>query len=241
MTGVALTALRPLAGTFLCVMGALLVGLPASYLVFHKLGYWVDFLLPVLATCLLVVVAEAIARRRLREAFGRYVSREVMSQVMSNPHSLRGERREVSILFSDLRGFTPLCEAMPVEAVAVHLNEYFAAMTEAIFTRWPARIHRLVLITPFVSLGEMARHQFWFLPTRWMLRDRMELHAGWQKFPGKTTIIVAGADELIPRAQSLRYLAATNARVSAREIAAATHNGIDLDQRFWNEVLSENP
>jgi adenylate cyclase len=103
--------------------------------VFHKLGYWVDFLLPVLATCLLGVVAEAIARRRLREAFGRYVSREVMSQVMSNPHSLRGERREVSILFSDLRGFTPLCEAMPVEAVAVHLNEYFAAMTEAIFTR----------------------------------------------------------------------------------------------------------
>jgi adenylate cyclase len=135
LTGVALTALRPLAGTFLCVMAALLLGLPACYLVFHKLGYWVDFLLPVLATCLLGVTAEAIARHRLREAFGRYVSREVMSQVMSNPHSLRGERREVSILFSDLRGFTPLCEAMPVEAVAAHLNEYFDAMTEAIFTR----------------------------------------------------------------------------------------------------------
>ena len=58
-----------------------------------------------------------------------------MAQVMSNPHSLRGERRQVSILFSDLRGFTPLCEAMPVEAVAAHLNEYFDAMTEAIFTR----------------------------------------------------------------------------------------------------------
>jgi adenylate cyclase len=135
LTGVALSALRPLAGTFLCVMGSLLVGLPASYFVFHKLGYWVDFLLPVLAICFLGVAAEAIARRRLREAFGRYVSREVMSQMMSNPHSLRGERREVSILFSDLRGFTPLCEAMPVEAVAAHLNEYFAAMTEAIFRR----------------------------------------------------------------------------------------------------------
>ena len=135
LTGVALTALRPPAGTFLSVMAALLVGLPVSYIVFHKLGYWVDFLLPVLAICFLGVVAEAIARRRLREAFGRYVSREVMSQVMSNPHSLRGERREVSILFSDLRGFTPLCEAMPVEAVAAHLNEYFDAMTEAIFTR----------------------------------------------------------------------------------------------------------
>jgi adenylate cyclase len=135
LTGLALTALRPLAGTFLCVMAALLVGLPASYFMFHKLGYWVDILLPVLAICFLGVAAEAIARRRLREAFGRYVSREVMSQVMNNPHTLRGERREVSILFSDLRGFTPMCEAMPVEAVAAHLNEYFGAMTDAIFTR----------------------------------------------------------------------------------------------------------
>ena len=135
LMGMALTVFRPLVGTFLCVMGALLVGLPASYLVFQKIGYWVDFLLPVLAICLLGIVAEAIARRRLREAFSRYVSREVMSQVMSNPQSLRGERREVSILFSDLRGFTPLCEAMPVEAVAAHLNEYFDAMTQAIFTR----------------------------------------------------------------------------------------------------------
>ena len=42
-------------------MGALLVGLPVSYLVFHKLGYWVDFLLPVLAICFLGIVAEAIA------------------------------------------------------------------------------------------------------------------------------------------------------------------------------------
>jgi adenylate cyclase len=135
LTGVALIALRPLAGTLLCVMGALLVGVPSSYLVFQRIGYWVDFLLPVLAICFLGIIAEAIARRRLREAFSRYVSREVMSQVMSNPHSLRGERRLVSILFSDLRGFTPLCEAMPVEAVAAHLNEYFDAMTEAIFTR----------------------------------------------------------------------------------------------------------
>ena len=54
---------------------------------------------------------------------------------MSNPHSLQGERREVSILFSDLRDFTPFCEAIPVEAVAARLNEYFDAMTQAIFAR----------------------------------------------------------------------------------------------------------
>jgi adenylate cyclase len=135
MAGLGLMALRPLAGTLVCILAALLLGIPASYLVFHKAGYWVDFMLPVLAICLLGTAAESIARRRLREAFGRYVSPEVMSQVMHDPLSLRGQRREVSILLSDLRGFTPLCEAMSVEAVAAHLNEYFGAMTQAIFAR----------------------------------------------------------------------------------------------------------
>ena len=133
LSGVVLISLRPLAGTLLCVAGALLVGVPASYLAFQRGGYWVDFLLPVLATCLLGVGADALARRRFRDSFGRYVSREVMAQVLAEAPGLQGERREVSILFSDLRGFTTLSEAMPAEAMAAHLNEYFAAMTGAIF------------------------------------------------------------------------------------------------------------
>jgi adenylate cyclase len=149
LAGVVLLLLRPFAGTLLCLAGALLFGVPGSYLAFQRGGYWVDFLLPVLAVCLLGLVAEAMARRRLREAFGRYVSREVMSQVLSNAHSLRGERRQVSILLSDLRGFTPLCEAMPAEAVAARLSEYFDAMTTAIFA------HR-GMINDFVGDAIMA-------------------------------------------------------------------------------------
>lgn len=133
LAGVVLVLARPLAGTLLCLVGALLVGIPGSYYAFQRGGYWVDFLLPVLATCLLGFGAEALSRRRLRDSFGRYVSREVLSQVMADAPSLHGEYREVSILFSDLRGFTPLCEAMPAEAVAAHLNEYFATMTAVIF------------------------------------------------------------------------------------------------------------
>jgi adenylate cyclase len=149
LAGIVLVQVRPLAGTLICIAGALVVGLPSSYIVFHRSGTWVDFLLPVLAVCLLGLVTEGIARRRLREAFGRYVSREVLSQVLGDAHSLRGERREVSILFSDLRGFTPLCEAMPAEAVAAHLNEYFDAMTAAIFA------HR-GMINDFVGDAIMA-------------------------------------------------------------------------------------
>jgi adenylate cyclase len=133
VAGIVLVRLRPLPGTIVCLAGSLLVGVPGSYFAFHRGGYWVDFLLPVLVTCLLGLGAEALARRRFRDAFGRYVSQEVMGQVLTEAPSLRGERREVSILFSDLRGFTALAEGMGAEAVAAHLNEYFTAMTAAIF------------------------------------------------------------------------------------------------------------
>jgi adenylate cyclase len=149
LAGVVLVLIRPLTGTLLSIAGALVVGVPGSYLAFHRGGYWVDFLLPVLATCLLGLGAETLARRRFRDSFSRYVSREVVAQVLAEGPRLRGERREVSILFSDLRGFTPLSEAMPAEAVAAHLSEYFDAMTEAIFA------HR-GMINDFIGDAVMA-------------------------------------------------------------------------------------
>jgi adenylate cyclase len=131
--GVVFLALPPLAGTLACVVGAAAVGVPASYLAFQRGGYWVDFLLPVVATCVAGLGTDALARRHVRDSFGRYLSRELLAQVVANSPSLRGERREVSILFSDLRGFTTLSETMPPETLAVRLNEYFDAMTAAIF------------------------------------------------------------------------------------------------------------
>ena len=107
--------------------------MPASYLAFHGGGYAVDFLLPVVVTCLTGIGAEALARRRIRDSFGRYVGRDVMEQVLAENPTLQGSRREVSVLVSDLRGFTTLSETMPAERVAAHLNEYFPAMIDAIF------------------------------------------------------------------------------------------------------------
>jgi adenylate cyclase len=133
VSGALLVVLPPLSGTLVCMVVALAIGVPASTLAFHRGGYWVDFLLPVLVTCLLGLGAEAMARRRFRDSFGRYVSREVMAQVLEEAPGLHGERRVVSVLFSDLRDFTRLSETMPAEAVATHLNEYFAAMTGAVF------------------------------------------------------------------------------------------------------------
>ena len=135
VAGVVMVAMRPLWGTAICLAGALLLGVPASYLAFSRGGYWVDFLLPVAVTSLLGVGADILSKRRLRDALGRYVSPEVAARVERNPGDLEGERRQVSILFTDLRGFTTLSERMAPEQMAARLTEYFDAMTSAIFVR----------------------------------------------------------------------------------------------------------
>jgi adenylate cyclase len=132
VAGLVMTAMRPLWGTVVCLAAVAIVGIPASLAALRR-GYLVDFLLPVLAVALLGLGADLLARRRLREALGRYVSPEVAARVERRPEELAGERREVSILFSDLRGFTTLSERMAPEKMAARLTEYFDAMTAAIF------------------------------------------------------------------------------------------------------------
>jgi adenylate cyclase len=147
--GVILTALRPLTGTLVCVAGAGGLGVPAALLAFERGGYWIDFVLPVAATALLGLGADALDRRRFRDSFARYLSRDVMARVLTDAPSLQGEHRTVSILFSDLRGFTTLSEQMDPARIAAHLNEYFDAMTAAIFA------HR-GMINDFVGDAVMA-------------------------------------------------------------------------------------
>jgi adenylate cyclase len=149
VAGVVLVALRPLAGTLVCVTGAFGLGVPAALLAFDRGGYWIDFVLPVLAASVMGLGSDALARRRFRDSFARYLSRDVLARVLADAPSLRGEHREVSILFSDLRGFTTLSERMEPAQIAAHLNEYFDAMTAAIFA------HR-GMINDFVGDAVMA-------------------------------------------------------------------------------------
>ena len=95
---------------------------------------------------LLFIVAYVVARWRDREArlvemtallkkmFGRYLSTEVMSSLIENPAALElgGERRQVTIMMTDLRGFTALSERLAPEQVVQMLNAYFEIMVEVV-------------------------------------------------------------------------------------------------------------
>jgi adenylate cyclase len=149
VAGLLLVRLGPRLGTIVALLLTGAIGIPSSYLAFHGAGYAVDFVLPVAATVLLGVGAQALGRRRVRNALSRYVGREVMAAVLAEDHSLQGDQREVSVLVSDLRGFTTLSETLPPDRVAAHLNEYFPAMLDAILA------HR-GMVNDFIGDGILA-------------------------------------------------------------------------------------
>ncbi|MCK4574945.1 adenylate/guanylate cyclase domain-containing protein [candidate division WOR-3 bacterium] len=76
------------------------------------------------------------SKRELRRIFDRYVSKEIVEQIISNPQQLKlgGERKDITVLFSDIRGFTGMSESMEPEEVVSILNDYLSAMTDIILS-----------------------------------------------------------------------------------------------------------
>ena len=134
---------RPL----LCIITLLAV--TAAYLLVARISYdWAGLLLftvPVLAAFLLSglfsllqeYVLERIENLRIRRTLERYVSKNLVKEILDSPdsfyRSLRGVRIPVTVLFSDIVGFTSLTENADPEALVTQLNEYFSRMTAAVF------------------------------------------------------------------------------------------------------------
>jgi class 3 adenylate cyclase len=71
-------------------------------------------------------------REAIKETFGRYVTAEVRDEILAGRVSVEGEQREVTVLFADLRDFTPWVEATAPREVVRDLNAYFGEMEAAI-------------------------------------------------------------------------------------------------------------
>jgi len=71
-------------------------------------------------------------KEKIKHAFSSYVARQVVDEILKNPDGimLTGERRDVTVIFCDLRGFTPLAERLPPEEVVTALNEFYGLMIE---------------------------------------------------------------------------------------------------------------
>lgn len=76
-------------------------------------------------------------KARLRRTFERYVSRDVVKELIDNPQSylntVGGARKQVTVMFSDVRGFTTITESGDAQQLVAQLNEYFDHMVEIVF------------------------------------------------------------------------------------------------------------
>jgi adenylate cyclase len=98
---------------------------------------WIPLVPPFIAlVAAKISITAYIARTAgdIRKTFGRYLTDEVVENLLENPEGLKmgGERREISILTSDLRGFTALSERISPEEVVTILNFYLSQMADVI-------------------------------------------------------------------------------------------------------------
>ncbi len=82
------------------------------------------------------IVFEEREQRALRGLFATYVPPDVVLELARDPDQVRrvgGERREITVVFTDLKGFTSIAERMPPETLASFINQYLTAMTRVVF------------------------------------------------------------------------------------------------------------
>lgn len=71
-------------------------------------------------------------REKMKEAFGKFVNKQIADMAMKGEIKLGGERKQVAVFFSDIRSFTAISESMQPEQVVEFLNEYMTAMVDCV-------------------------------------------------------------------------------------------------------------
>ena len=113
-------------------------GIGVWYAFLH--GWWLNFIVPsgtLVANVGFVAMYRALVeekeKRRVRGAFQQYLSPEVIRRLLENPDLVKPRKTEITVMFSDVRGFTSISEKLDAQELAALLNEYLTDMTQIVF------------------------------------------------------------------------------------------------------------
>jgi len=130
-------------------------------------------------------------RKEMREMLQRYLSYNLVDELLKNPEKIRlgGVKRKVSVLFSDISGFTKMLSVSEPERVIKVLNEYLTEMTEIIF-RYNGMVDKFVgdaVIGIFGALKTSPADTYMAVKTAIAMQDRLkELQNKWRQSMGET-------------------------------------------------------
>jgi adenylate cyclase len=141
--GIPLAVVLPRTGALIssAASAGVLAAAVALNLYAWRLGYVLDLATPVAMVVALYIFnmvygffMEARSRRLITGLFGTYVPKELVDEMSRNPaeYSMRGESRQMTVLFSDVRDFTSISEGLPPEGLKDLMNAYLTEMTEVI-------------------------------------------------------------------------------------------------------------
>jgi adenylate cyclase len=136
-----LAAFFPFTGAAIAAVAVMAVWAFYAWFSFTS-GVWMNMTQPLTGMALALFsgtayqyFVEGKEKRVVKRLFGRYVSKDVYTQLLEHPEiaELGGKRRDMSVLFSDIRGFTSVTEKGDPEELVAQLNEYFSRMVEIVF------------------------------------------------------------------------------------------------------------
>ncbi len=143
----------------------------------------------------MMLMDERKAKAEIKQIFGSFVSQGIMETILKNPIGLEGETKAVTVLFSDLSGFTSMCESYDPKGLVKHLNEYFEKMVHEI-TVTGGTLHKFIGDSVMAAWGDILPHspeenatnavraslgmgrELAILNTRWKLEKRPTLGMG---------------------------------------------------------------
>ncbi|SRR5579883_3476323 len=127
----------------------------------------------------LVVMEDISDEKRLKSTMYRYMTQELAEQLLENPDAAKmgGDRKDVTVLFSDIRSYTTLTESLEAEAVVDMLNKYFESMVDAVFQH-KGTLDKYIgdaIMAVFGSPLPLDDHAWMAVQTAIEMRRRLEL------------------------------------------------------------------
>lgn len=114
-----------------------------------------------------------------------------------------------------------------------------AGVAAAVARQSTIPIDGLVLFFPWDTLPNLAQQSFWYLPARWLIRDRFDNVANLRDYAGRVAVILAEQDEIVPLELGQNLYASLSAEKELWIFEGASHNNFPHapDLAWWSEVM----